>query len=313
MNPSPLAAGPHLSLAVVVPATDRPATLDRCLTALAAGERRPDELVVVTEPPAAGPAEARNLGAARCAAEVIVFVDSDVVVEPGALAAIERRLAGDPGLAAVFGAYDERPEAPGLASRYRNLLHHQVHLEGAGEAETFWAGLGAVRRASFEALGGFDSDRFPHASVEDVELGLRMRGQGMRIALDARIRGTHLKAWTVAGTVRTDFSRRALPWARLLLEGAGGGTALNLGWRHRFGALCSLALLAALPARRPRLALVALLGALAVDWRLYALLARRGGPRLLAAGVLLQQLHRLVALAALALAVAQHLRAGRRA
>jgi GT2 family glycosyltransferase len=182
------------TLAAVVPATDAPPTLERCVRALQAGARSPDELIVQRGPAGAGPAAARNAGVARSRGELLVFVDSDIEIHADALARIERRFAEDPGLTAVFGAYDDDPAAAGFTSRFRNLLHHHVHASAAGPAETFWSGLGAVRREAFEAVGGFDESRFPLASIEDVELGLRLRRQGERIVLDPEIRGRHLKA-----------------------------------------------------------------------------------------------------------------------
>jgi glycosyltransferase involved in cell wall biosynthesis len=300
--------GSEISLAAVVPATDGPATLERCIEALQEGERTPDETVVQADPPGVGPAAARNLGTSRCGADVIVFVDSDVEVHPDALERIALHFAADPELAAVFGAYDDRPAHPGLASRYRNLLHHHVHAGAAGEAETFWAGLGAVRRRDFEALGGYDAGRFPKPSVEDIELGMRLRRRGGRIVLDPLIRGRHLKAWTPLDIARTDFARRGVPWARLLLRDREGSTALNLGWRRRASAAASVALLGSLLARRPRAGAAALLANLLLDRDLYALLARRGGPRLLLAGVGLHQLHQWSAAASLPVALALHAR-----
>jgi GT2 family glycosyltransferase len=294
------------TLAVVVPATDRPPTLERCLAALRAGARAPDETIVQDEPPGAGPAAARNLGVAQCEAEVLVFVDSDVEVHADALEQIAQHFAEDPELVAIFGAYDDDPADPGLTSRYRNLLHHHVHAGAAGEAETFWAGLGAVRREAFEATGGFDPDRFPQASVEDIELGMRLCRSGGKILLDPKIRGRHLKAWTPLSMVRTDFARRGVPWARLLLREGDGSSALNLSWRRRASSGASVALLGALLARRPRLAAAALLANLALDRDLYALLARRGGPRLLLAGIGLHQLHQLTAAVSVPAAVALH-------
>ncbi|HSS40973.1 MAG TPA: glycosyltransferase [Solirubrobacterales bacterium] len=296
------------SLAVVVPATDDPASLERCLAALEAGSRAPDELIVQLEPAGAGPAEARNLGAAAAEAEVLVFVDSDVEAHPDALARLAARFADDPDLAAVFGAYDDDPADPGLTSRYRNLLHHHVHAGAAGEAETFWAGLGAIRRETFEATGGFDAEGYPAPSVEDIELGMRLRRRGARIVLDPEIRGRHLKAWTPRSMIATDFGRRGVPWARLLLRSGGDNTALNLGWRRRASAAASVALLGSLLARRPRLAAAALLANLFLDRDLYALLARRGGPRLLLAGIGLHQLHQLAAAASVPTALVLHVR-----
>lgn len=295
------------SLAVVVPATDRPTTLERCLTALAAGNRAPETLIVQRDPAGSGPAAARNRGAAEAEDEVLVFVDSDVEVHPDALARIQGHFAADPELAAVFGAYDDDPADPGLTSRYRNLLHHHVHVHAAGEAETFWAGLGAVRREAFEAADGFDAESYPEPSVEDIELGMRLRRRGARIVLDPRIRGRHLKAWTPASMIKTDFGRRGVPWARLLLRERSDSTTLNLGWHRRASAGASLVLLASLLARRPRPAAAALVAGLVLDHDLYRLLARRGGPRLLIAGIGLHQLHQLAAAASIPVALAQHL------
>jgi glycosyltransferase involved in cell wall biosynthesis len=307
--PSPVAdprSGTSPSLAVVVPATDRPATLERCTAALEAGERRPDELAVAVEPEGAGPAAARNQAVAGCEADVLVFVDSDVEVHPDALARIAEHFASDPALTAVFGAYDDDPGDPGLTSRYRNLLHHHVHAIAAGEAESFWAGLGAVRREAFAEIGGFDAERFPLASVEDIELGMRLRRGGGKIVLDPQIRGRHLKRWTPLSMARTDFSRRGVPWARLLLRERTHSTALNLGWRRRASAAASVALAGSLLARRRRLAAAALLANLVLDRNLYALLARRGGPSLLLAGIGLQQLHQLAAAASVPTALFLH-------
>jgi len=297
-----------MRLAVIVPASDDPPSLPRCAAALEAGERAPDELIVQREPAGGGPAAARNAAAAGVEADVLVFVDSDVEVHPDALARIERRLLDDPALAAVFGAYDDAPAARGVASRFRNLLHHHVHVSSPGEAETFWAGLGAVRRAEFEAAGGFDAARFPEPSVEDIELGMRLRERGARLLLDPSIRGRHLKRWSLAGMVRTDLWRRGVPWTRLLLARRDRSGALNLGARHRASAVAALAVALGLAARRPRVALAALLSMAALNRDFYALLARRGGPGLLVAGIGLHVVHLLTATASVPVALALHLR-----
>jgi hypothetical protein len=135
---------------------------------------------------------------------------------------------------------------------------------------------------------------------------MRLRTAGARLLLDPEIRGRHLKAWSLRSMVRTDFSRRGLPWARLLLGQRRRSTALNLGWRHRASAAASALLALALFARRPRLALASLLGLVALNWRLYGLLARRGGPRLLVAGIGLHVVHQLTAVAAFGAALVLH-------
>jgi glycosyltransferase involved in cell wall biosynthesis len=290
-------------LSVVVPATDAPPTLARCLAAIGAADDPPEEVIVVDEADAPGPAAARNQGARRATGDVLVFVDADVEPHRDAFSRLRAAFAADPGLDALFGAYDDDPADPGLVSRFRNLLHHHVHAEGAGPAETFWAGLGAIRRSAFP---GFDAERFPAASVEDVELGLRLSAGGARIVLDSLVQGRHLKAWTLATMIHTDFARRGVPWTELVLERRHGSAALNLGVRHRLSALAAVGLLA----RRSRLASAVVL--LVLNCRFYALLVRREGPVRAAAGVGLHVVHHLTGVAAAATALARSGR-GRRA
>ena len=73
---------------------------------------------------------------------------------------------------------------------FRNLLHHTVHCRSQGEVGSFWAGLGAVRRSAFETAGGFDAERYPEPSIEDIELGggsPRSAGSGSTPACRERI------------------------------------------------------------------------------------------------------------------------------
>jgi hypothetical protein len=179
-------------------------------------------------------------------------------------------------------------------SDFRNLLHHHVHQSGAGSASTFWAGLGAIRRETLLDVGGFDEQRFPHPSIEDIDLGMRLASNGKRIVLDPAIQGRHLKRWTLRSMVETDLLRRGAPWVRLLLERGSSSTALNLGWRHRFSVLFSLVFVTAMATRHPRVAGGALVGVVLLNRSFYLLLMRRRGWRLAAAGIPLHVLHHLL-------------------
>jgi hypothetical protein len=158
-----------------------------------------------------------------------------VVVHGDTLERMESVLAGDSKVAALFGSYDDAPPAPGLASRYKNLQHHYVHQHGDREAGTFWAGCGAVRRAAFLEVDGFD-EVYRRPSIEDIELGIRLRRAGHRIRLCPEVQATHLKQWTLASLWRTDIFDRAVPWTRLILRQPGMPSDLNLSWRSRLAA-----------------------------------------------------------------------------
>jgi glycosyltransferase involved in cell wall biosynthesis len=286
------------SLSVVVPATDRPASLDRCLAAIHAATDAPDEVIVVDGPLELSAARARNTGAARATGDVIVFVDADVEIHADALKLIREAFDIAPDLAAVFGSYDHAPAAAGAVSVFRNLLHHHIHHTSAGTAETFWTGLGAIRRSAFESVGGFDGDRYRHPSVEDIELGRRLCRLGARIELDPRIQGTHLKHWTLRTMVITDFARRGVPWVALQIADRRLSATLNLRWRHRVSALAAVVTAVGVLRRRPSWIGGAAGTFLVLNRSFYALLHDRGGPAVAVLGPGLHALHHLVAAAA---------------
>ncbi len=294
-----------MRISAIVPATNEPPTLAACLEALRAASLAPDEILVATDPRRGRPSEARNRAAARAAGDVLLFVDADVLVHRDAVARIRAAFERDDELAAVFGSYDDEPTDPGLVSRFRNLLHHHVHQSSPGPARSFWTGLGAIRRDAFEQAGGFRPVR-QLISVEDVELGMELAAQNRLIRLDTGLLGTHLKRWTLAGMVRTDFQQRGIPWVELLLRRRELPTTLNLGWRHRASTVATLFAVGAAAGGRPRPAVAAIATLVALNSRFYALLLRRGGPALAAAGIGLHALHLLTAAAAVPAGVGAH-------
>jgi GT2 family glycosyltransferase len=297
----------EVTCSVVIPATDAPLTLARCIAAIHACIEPPEELIVVETPVTAGPSEARNIGARQARGDILVFVDSDVEVHSDAFVRIRNAFETDGDLAAAFGSYDDDPAALGMVSDFRNLLHHHVHQQGAGPATTFWAGLGAVRRKAFLALGGFDELRFSDASVEDIDLGMRLFASGGRIVLDPAIQGKHLKRWTLGSMARTDLLHRGVPWVRLLLEQGSASTALNLSWRRRAAATASLGLVGAVVVGRPRLAATFLVALVGLNRPFYALRLEKRGPLAAVAGIPLQLMHDVTSAAAVPLGVAAHL------
>lgn len=193
------------------------------------------DVVVRLPGKARGPSYVRNRASEVTRGDILVFIDSDVCVHPDTLRRFLERFDGEPGVAAIFGAYDDHPQAPGIVSKYRNLLHHYVHTSNSGPAETFWAGCGAIRSAVFHDVGGYDEWHFSSPQIEDIELGRRLRRNGYQILLDSSIQACHLKVWTFGSALLTDLKSRGVPWTRLILhEGPGpGASALNISASNR--------------------------------------------------------------------------------
>jgi glycosyltransferase involved in cell wall biosynthesis len=286
------------AISVVVPVYNGAASLRLCLEALGRTRGPAWECIVVddgsddesgaiarargarvlrTGDAPGGPARARNLGAAAASAPLVCFIDADVLVRPETLAQFVDLFDAEPDLTAAFGSYDTQPASPDVLSQYRNLLHHFVHQTGREAASTFWAGCGAVRREAFVAVGGFDAS-YTRPSIEDIELGTRLRAGGARITLAKHIQVTHLKRWSLWEIVRTDIRDRAVPWSRLIARTRRLPNDLNLSWSSRVSAIGVYALAGALALRRwPAVPpLVALL--LACNARLYLFFFQVRGP-----------------------------------
>jgi len=292
-----------MTLSVIVPVYNSADCLKQCLEALSRSQYDDFEVLVVddgsdepVEPLVSsfgfdylriegpgGPARARNRGAAQVDGGYLVFVDADVCVHPDALARFAAAFASDPEIAAVIGSYDDSPAEKNFLSQYKNLFHHYVHHASDGDVPTFWSGCGAISRELFLAFGGFDEKRYRRPAIEDIELGVWMSAAGHRIVLDSRIRGKHLKRWTLWGLLKTDIFDRGAPWTRLMLRSGAMAGTLNVKPAQRASvALVGLTGLATLAAWRWPAALIAaaafavVVTALNFDfYRFFA--ARRGG------------------------------------
>jgi GT2 family glycosyltransferase len=202
---------------VVVPTYRRPESLARLLDALARCRGIEDVQVVVvddgsgdetmavvdaaavpvvyTRQENAGPAAARNRGAALGDAPVVLFVDDDCVPDPDWIEGYLAAFASTPAVAAFGGRISPLVVTP--VTRFvqaEGLIDHG--RDGNVARFLISANLG-VRRAVFDAVGGFD-EAFPVAAAEDVDFSLRLRDAGGRLGLldRAAVAHDHPQTWT---------------------------------------------------------------------------------------------------------------------
>lgn len=244
-----------LLISVIIPTYNGGQHLDSCLTAIRQCQYVPHEILVVDNGSIddsrqiahqhgvtiidsvgpSGPGMARNEGAKVAQGNILLFVDADVMIHPDVLSRVFATFKKQPDLAAVFGSYDSRPVAQNFISQYKNLLNHFVHQHGKSEASTFWGACGAIRSDVFHKIGGFDI-KFTKPTIEDIELGYRLRRAGHRIVLDKQMQGQHLKQWSFSSLIHTDIFCRAIPWTKLVLESRTQVNDLNLHRSQRASA-----------------------------------------------------------------------------
>jgi GT2 family glycosyltransferase len=192
---------------VIVPTYRRPERLAACLRALAALDYPSDrfEVIVVDDgggattdgapagldvtllsQPHAGPAAARNTGAARARGEYLAFTDDDCAPDAGWLRALAEH--ASPGADQLIGGYTVNALADNPYSAATQLLLDYLYEWQAGHADEdgFFASNNlAAPTALFRARGGFDTG-FPLAAGEDRELCYRWVRSGGRLVYAPR-------------------------------------------------------------------------------------------------------------------------------
>jgi GT2 family glycosyltransferase len=208
-------------VAVVVPTRDRPETLRRCLDALGAQTRRPDEVVVVDDGSAdggavaavaagregvrvvrgagRGPAAARNAGVAAASAPLVLLTDDDCLPAPSWVERLARPLEAGAGAAAgaVVNGLDRSALARAaqvVAEAFRRPAADGSSLEFAPSSN-----LGCTRELLLELP--FD-ERFREAAGEDREWCARLRERGVALLDAPEAVVTHLHEQSLREFVR---------------------------------------------------------------------------------------------------------------
>lgn len=196
-------------LSVVIPTYNRRDIVARCLRSLSEQTLPPEkyELIVVDDgstdgtekmleslelKPAlrwkriahSGPSGARNRGLEMAKGEIVVFVDSDLIVEPQFLAS-------------HLAAHRKNPEQKlvvhGPVIHTTNLENPETKQKLTDFSRAFFAtGNASVALKELVAAGLFDED-FNEYGWEDLEFGLRLRKRGLVAAREPEAVGYHFK------------------------------------------------------------------------------------------------------------------------
>ena len=183
--------------------------------------------------PSAGKARALNAACALVDTELVLTIDADTLLEPGALGAMADAFAVDPALVAATGVLTPLcgPSVSGRLMQWfqtyeyvRNFLSRYAWMQMDGLLLISGA-FGCYRRAALVAVGGFD----PDCLVEDYELTHRLRDHAVRTS----------QVWRT-GIVGRAFARTDAPgtpgaFLRQRRRWFGGFLQTQLWYRHMVG------------------------------------------------------------------------------
>ena len=186
--------------------------------------------------PQAGPAAARNRGAAAASFEYLAFTDDDCRVMPDWLHQFATGFA-QTGSDALGGAW-RNPQPDKLAMRAAQFLIEFMYDYMQDEVHNklmLVSNNVAYKRAAFTAVGGFN-EMFPLAAGEDMELGFRLVAHGYRQGYWPAAQVWHhhnLSSW---GHVRQQFryGRGGHFFLQAVAEQSKNGRAIQPGSAREF-------------------------------------------------------------------------------
>ena len=228
-------AGARPRLSVVMPVYNAEATLAECLTRLCNSTFGDFEIVMVDDGSTdhsraiaanfpvrivptsgrVGPAAARNAGAKAADGDLLFFIDSDVMVRADTVSRIATAFEQSD-VEGVIGVQAAEMRYRDLPSQYKNLWMRWTYLRKTGDVPLFYTTAAAIRRESFLRAGGFDQG-YATPNVEDTAFGQKLATLGIRVRVAPDVEVEHVKRYSLAGLLRTDFIR-AVSMTRLKLR-----------------------------------------------------------------------------------------------
>lgn len=235
-------------ISVVIPNRNGGATLGRCLAAAFASDHRRFEVIVVDDASDDGSVEiarafpcklvrlerhggvsrARNAGAQASSGELLLFIDADCLLPPGALSAAGAAY-GERKDLVLGGTYTPTPHDRDFFSAFQSVFIH--HFETKRSAPDYVAAHAMLIDAElFRRSGGFVEGSFigVAASVEDVELCHRLRRAGCELAMSEDLQVQHVFRFSLVRSLANAI-RKARAWTTYSLANgdvlADSGTA----------------------------------------------------------------------------------------
>ena len=199
-------------ISVIIPAHNEEAYLGRTLEALAAQDYPLYEVIVIANGctdhtaavarrrchrlltlPEKGLGRARNTGARVANGELLLFLDADTLLEPGALSTIARQFTPRHAAGTLKGV----PDSPRLGYRLIYFLKNFTHRTSLHQGS---AGVILCWKSGFEAVGGFDETL---EVMENSELIKRLRSLGKYRFVSGSAAVTSMRRYERAGAWRT--------------------------------------------------------------------------------------------------------------
>lgn len=155
-------------------------------------QKYPCKIIKLRENVGAG--AARNIGAREAKGDVLLFIDSDVIISRDTIGKIAKSNAD-----ATVGAYSYKCTFKNPSSVIKSwflYISHQL-------IPRFWSGCGAVKKEVFDKLKFDESEKYN----EDTEYGVRLLKNGYKIKVLKDVQIVHNHKYNIFSLIKNDFMK----------------------------------------------------------------------------------------------------------
>ena len=153
-----------------------------------------------------GANHARNVGAKNAKGDILVFIDSDILIGRETILTVVETLIEN-GIDAVVGIYTTKHRHETFVSQYKNLWVRYSYLKSLPAIDWLFGAISGIKREAFQTLGGFNVGLISRHGHDDIELGKRFARANLNIVLNMDLEVEHLKNYTLASFVKNEFDR----------------------------------------------------------------------------------------------------------
>lgn len=202
-------------ISIIIPNYNSAKTIGQCLESVYNSNSRNFEVIVVDDGSAdnstgiidlfpckliklnhnKGPANSRNIGVKHSKGNILLFLDSDIIINKNTIKKIHDIFNTKKDIDIVYGYYDKNPVNTGFFQEYAALNSYHIQKKNFRDAKKgkplnlpFQASIGAIKKKRFVKSGGFNT-QYKGADIEDDEFGYILKHSN--IYLDPELKVMH--------------------------------------------------------------------------------------------------------------------------
>ena len=213
-----------MKISIIIPVYNSSLTLKECLAAVLDSNFKNFEIIIVSDnspddsveiarqykckiielPKNMGPAFARNRGAQVSAGDILLFIDSDVIIKNDALNYLNDMFLQNE-IEAIQGIYSHKPTYESIATQYQMSYNcYYIWPKNKKYASTLSTCCLAIRKKIFFNLEGFNTN-IKRASAEDEEFGYLLIDKGYKILISRELNVEHRVNYSIIQFIKRNF------------------------------------------------------------------------------------------------------------